>query len=165
MVGAFREAAYDEADLTDVVTRLESTLNRTLSGEKFVTAVLAEYNSGQITLLSCGHPPPLLLGSDGGAHFARELEPAPPLGMRDLIDMRPQPCRLRFAPGDQMPFYTDGVIEARDQAGRFYPLEERSALLEAAIPEEALEDLRADLVRHVGGTITDDAAMLLIRRR
>jgi serine phosphatase RsbU (regulator of sigma subunit) len=56
VVGAFREAAYDEADLADVVTRIESTLSRTLSGEKFVTAVLAEYDDDQITLLNCGHP-------------------------------------------------------------------------------------------------------------
>jgi serine phosphatase RsbU (regulator of sigma subunit) len=64
-----------------------------------------------------------------------------------------------------MLFYTDGVVEARDRTGCFYPLEERSSLLKAAVAEQALEDLRADLVRHVGGTITDDAAMLLIRHR
>jgi serine phosphatase RsbU (regulator of sigma subunit) len=165
VVGAFREAAYDEPDLSDVVTRLETTLNRMLSGEKFVTAVLAEYNDDQITLLSCGHPPPLVLTSDGGVHFAEPYEPAPPLGMMGLVELKPQPSRIRFAPGDQMLFYTDGVIEARDQAGSFYPLKDRSSLLKAAAAEEALEDLRADLVRHVGGPITDDAAMLLIRHR
>ncbi|HZE31111.1 MAG TPA: PP2C family protein-serine/threonine phosphatase [Actinoallomurus sp.] len=164
VVGAFREAAYDEADLADVVTRLESTLDRMLSGEKFVTAVLAEYNDDQITLLSCGHPPPLVLTSDGGVCFAEPPEPAPPLGMRGLAEARPVPCRIRFAPGDQMLFYTDGVIEARDQAGCFYPLEDRSSLLKAAAAEQALEDLRADLLRHVGGTITDDAVMSLYLR-
>ena len=165
VVGAFREAAYDEADLADVVTRIESTLNRTLSGEKFVTAVLAEYDDDQITLLNCGHPAPLMLTSDGGVCFAEPPEPAPPLGMRGLVDVGPRPSRLRFAPGDQMLFYTDGVVEARDRTGCFYPLEERSSLLKAAVAEQALEDLRADLVRHVGGTLTDDAAMLLIRHR
>jgi serine phosphatase RsbU (regulator of sigma subunit) len=165
VVGAFREAAYDEFDLANVVTRLESTLNRMLSGEKFVTAVLAEYNDDQITLLSCGHPPPLVLTADGGVSFADSRQPAPPLGMMGLHDVSPQPSRIRFAPGDQMLFYTDGVIEARDQAGSFYPLQDRSSLLKAADAEQALEDLRADLLRHVGGTIADDAAMLLIRHR
>jgi serine phosphatase RsbU (regulator of sigma subunit) len=165
VVGAFREAAYDEPDLANVVTRLESTMDRMLSGEKFVTAVLGEYNDDQITLLSCGHPPPLMLTADGGVYFAEPPEPAPPLGMRGLADVRPRPRRIPFRPGDQMLFYTDGVIEARDQAGCFYPLEDRSSLLKAASAEQALEDLRADLVRHVGGTIADDAAMLLIRHR
>ena len=165
VVGAFREAAYDEPDLSKVVARIESTLDRSLSGEKFVTAVLAEYADGQITLLSCGHPPPLMLSANGEVHFVEADEPTPPLGMMGLVDAEPQPCPIRFAPGDQMLFYTDGVIEARDRSGRFYPLEERSSLLKAAVAEQALEDLRADLVRHVGGTLTDDAAMLLIRHR
>ena len=163
VVGVFREAAYDEPSLSGVVMRLETTLDRVLSGEKFVTAVLAEYDHDQVTLLSCGHPPPLVLRSDGGVHFAELDEPAPPLGLTGLCGSRPASCRLCFDPGDQMLFYTDGVIEARDDAGRFYPLRDRSPLLKAAEAEEALEDLRTDLLRYVGGTIKDDAAMLLIR--
>jgi serine phosphatase RsbU (regulator of sigma subunit) len=165
VVGAFREAAYDEADLVGVVTRLESTLRRVLSGEEFVTAVLAEYDDGRLDLLSCGHPPPLLLDADGGARFAESPSPSPPLGLTGLAEVRPRPSRLPFTRGDQMLFYTDGVIEARDSQGRFYPLAERAGLLKAAAPEQALEDLRADLMLHVGGTIADDAAMLLIRHR
>jgi serine phosphatase RsbU (regulator of sigma subunit) len=64
-----------------------------------------------------------------------------------------------------MLIYTDGVIEARDGEGRFYPLADRCGLLKAADPEKALEDLRADVLRHVGGRIGDDAAMLLVRHR
>ena len=165
VVGAFREAAYDEPELADVVMRLEATLNRALSGEKFVTAVLAEYDHDQITLLSCGHPAPLLLTAEEGVSFVDLDEPGLPLGMTGLSDAAPQPRKIRFAPGDQMLFYTDGVVEARDRDGRFYPLRDRAHLLKAANAEDALEGLRADLVRHVGGTIGDDAAMLLIRHR
>lgn len=165
VVGAFREAAYDEFGLADVVARLESTLNRMLSGEEFVTAVLAQYDDDKITILNCGHPPPLVFPSDGEVYFAEPEEPTPPLGMTGLADTAPRPCRIRFAPGDQILFYTDGLIEARDPAGRFYPLEDRSSLLRTGSAEQALEELRADLVRHVGGPITDDAAMLLIRHR
>nr|BFE88803.1 hypothetical protein GCM10020093_114040 [Planobispora longispora] len=46
VLGAFREAAYDEAGLRGVVTRLENALTRELSGEQFVTAVLAETTGG-----------------------------------------------------------------------------------------------------------------------
>jgi serine phosphatase RsbU (regulator of sigma subunit) len=165
VLGAFREAAYDEVHLADVVRRLETTLNRLLYGEKFVTAILAELSHDQVSLLCCGHPPPLMLTCKGGVHFVELGEPSPPLGMTDLVDADLRPYRMGFAPGDQMLFYTDGVIEARDQAGRFYPLLQRAHLLKAAGAEEALEALRADLVRHVGGPIADDAAMLLIRHR
>jgi serine phosphatase RsbU (regulator of sigma subunit) len=166
VLGAFREAAYDEAELTGVVARIEAALSRQLSGEKFVTAVLAEFDDGEtVTLLNCGHPSPLILGSGGVGVFAEPRDSAPPLGLTELADVQPIPYTVRFAPGDRMLIYTDGVVEARDGEGRFYPLADRCGLLKAADPEKALEDLRADVLRHVGGRIGDDAAMLLVRRR
>ena len=42
VLGAFREAAHDEPDLAGVAARLETALGRNLTGEQFVTAVLAE---------------------------------------------------------------------------------------------------------------------------
>jgi len=166
VLGAFREAAYDEDDLTGVVNRIEVALSRRLSGEKFVTAVLAEFaESDTVTLLNCGHPSPLILGADGDGTLAEPDDVAPPLGLTELVDAPPSPYTVKFARGDQMLLYTDGVVEARDGEGRFYPLADRLGLLTAADPERALEELRADVLRHVGGRIADDAAMLLIRRR
>jgi serine phosphatase RsbU (regulator of sigma subunit) len=166
VLGAFREAAYDEPALTGVVARIEAALSRRLSGEKFVTAVLAEFDdSDTATLLNCGHPSPLVLSRGGVEVFAEPADVAPPLGLTELVDARPCPYTVGFAPGDRMLFYTDGVVEARDGEGRFYPLADRCGLLKAADPEKALEELRSDVLRHVGGRITDDAAMLLVRRR
>jgi serine phosphatase RsbU (regulator of sigma subunit) len=178
VLGAFREAAYDAADLTGVAARIETALRRRPapepsgprsdegSDEKFVTAVLAEFGESDIvTLLDYGHPPPLVLRGDGGGAFAEPDDVAPPFGLSDLVDAVPRPYTVKFAPDDQMLLYTDGVVEARDGAGRFYPLAERAHLLTADEPEQALEELRADVLRHVGGRIADDAAMLLIRRR
>jgi serine phosphatase RsbU (regulator of sigma subunit) len=162
VLGAFREAAYDEPALTGVVARIEASLSRRLSGEKFVTAVLAEFDDGATaTLLNCGHPSPLVLSRGGVGEFAEPCDVAPPLGLTELVDAPPRPYTVKFAPGDRMLFYTDGVIEARDGEGRFYPLADRCGLLKAADPEKALADLRAD----VGGRIGDDAAMLLVARR
>ncbi|GAA0354842.1 PP2C family protein-serine/threonine phosphatase [Actinoallomurus spadix] len=165
VLGAFREAAYDEADLPGVVNRLEKSLSRTLSGEKFVTAALAQFGDDHVTLVDCGHPPPLILGRDGDLRLVEPEEPSPPLGMTDLADAPPRPYQVPFSPGDQMLFYTDGVIEARDDAGTFYPLLDRAGVLRSSEAEQALRDLEADLVRHTGGPIADDAAMLLVRRR
>jgi serine phosphatase RsbU (regulator of sigma subunit) len=166
VLGAFREAAHDEEDLPRVIARLEKSLNRELSGERFVTAVLAQFDDAHVTLVNCGHPPPLFLGRHGDVHLIEPEEPAPPLGMFDLADAPPRPYTIAFSRGDQILLYTDGVIEARNDAGEFYQLIGRaSSLLKAASADEALRDLRADLVRHTGGPITDDAAMLLIRHR
>jgi hypothetical protein len=57
------------------------------------------------------------------------------------------------------------VPEARDADGVFFPLFERGGLLAEPDLEVALDRLHADVLRHVGDTLDDDAAMLLIQRR
>ncbi|MEU4833442.1 PP2C family protein-serine/threonine phosphatase [Streptosporangium sp. NPDC023615] len=165
VLGAFREAVYDEADLHRVAERLEASLDRHLGGERFVTAILAEVADDEIALLNRGHPPPLFVGRDGRSRLLEPHEEGVPLGLASLGPPLPGPRRFPFGEGDQILFYTDGVIEARDQAGVFYPLTERAHLLAVADPQSALDALRSDLLDHLGGPLLDDAAMLLIRRQ
>ncbi|AXK37490.1 serine/threonine-protein phosphatase [Streptomyces armeniacus] len=172
VLGAFREAAYDESELVAVGERLERALGRHLSDEKFVTAVLAEFRpDGTVTLLDFGHPPPLLVRGDGTVGFVEPPEAAPPLGLSalgafdGLGQIEPVPYGFAFAPGDQLLFYTDGVTEARDPENRFYPLAERAAMLKDPDPQHALDAMRRDLVAHVERPLRDDAAMLLLRYR
>ncbi|MEU2494123.1 PP2C family protein-serine/threonine phosphatase [Streptomyces sp. NPDC007883] len=164
VLGAFREAAHDESDLAGVGARLERVADRELQGEKFVTAVLAEVGAdATVTLLNYGHPAPMIVRRDGGVRLAEPPLPALPLGLGIHAGHRPEPHARRFTPGDQILLYTDGVSEARDGAGGFYPLEDRGGLLKDPDPESALQALRADLVLHAEGPLHDDAAMLLIR--
>ncbi|MFG2890893.1 PP2C family protein-serine/threonine phosphatase [Streptomyces sp. NPDC048248] len=166
VLGAFREAAHDEPDLPAVGERVERALNRHLSGERFVTAVLAEIGEGpNATLLNFGHPAPLIVRPAGEVCFASPPDRALPLGLTPYVSQAPVPHEVAFAPGDQMLFYTDGVTEARDGAGRFYPLDERADLLKDPDPEAALRAVREDLVEHADGPLHDDAAMLLVRYR
>ncbi|WP_431961914.1 PP2C family protein-serine/threonine phosphatase [Actinacidiphila sp. bgisy160] len=166
VLGAFREAAHDEPDLVSVSSRLERALNRRLSGEEFVTAVLVEVKADRkVTLLNYGHPAPLILRADGTFTLAEPPGNAPPLGLAEIGPIGPLPYRVPLAPGDQMLLYTDGVTEARDRDRHFYPLDERTHLLKDADPDAALEALRKDLEQHTGGPLHDDAAMLLIRYR
>ncbi|MFF1273205.1 PP2C family protein-serine/threonine phosphatase [Streptomyces marokkonensis] len=164
VLGAFREAAYDEPDLVGLGERVERSVARELEGERFVTAVLAEIGSDQeVTLLNYGHPAPMLVRRDGSTDFPEPPEFALPLGLSAPGADGPEPYRVAFAPGEQLLLYTDGVTEARDREGRFYPLGERTHLLKEPDAHRALEALRQDLVRHTGGPPGDDAAMLLLR--
>lgn len=165
VLGAFREAAPDECDLRAVGARLERALNRRLTGEDFVTAILVEIRDDEAVLLNYGHPAPLVLRADGTSLFAVPEAAAPPLGLADLKPDPPLPYGLPFTSGDQLLLYTDGVIEARDRSGEFYPLPDRVALLKTDDPEQALENLRRDLLDHLSGPLQDDTAMLLIRCR
>lgn len=163
VLGAFREAAYDAAGLAEIAARIEVSLQRQLAAEEFVTAVLAQVPAGSpaIEILNCGHPPPLLLTGDS-ARFIGPPEADLPLGLADLAVGPRKACAVGFGPGQRMLFYTDGISEARDKAGTFYPLDRCPALLGGRAPGAALNDLRDDVIRHVGHRLLDDAAMLLI---
>ncbi|MEU9731484.1 PP2C family protein-serine/threonine phosphatase [Streptomyces sp. NPDC048002] len=164
VLGAFREAAYDEPELVGLGERLERSVARELEGEKFVTAILAEIGGDhEAVLLNCGHPAPMLVRRDGTVHFPEPPAYALPLGLGAHDAGSPQPFRVPFAPGEQLLLYTDGVTEARDQHGNFYPLGERAHLLKEPDAHRALESLRADLAHHADGPPRDDAAMLLLR--
>jgi serine phosphatase RsbU (regulator of sigma subunit) len=166
VVGVFREAAHDAQDLVAVAARLEATLARAGGAEEFVTAILIEIHPGvdEIEMLNCGHPPPLVLG-DGASRFAEPDEYGPPLGLTALADPGRHTHKLSFAANHRILLYTDGISEARDRDGRFYPLDERARLFTERDLEAALDELKVDVLRHVGGSLDDDAAMLLLHRR
>jgi serine phosphatase RsbU (regulator of sigma subunit) len=73
--------------------------------------------------------------------------------------------------GDQLLLYTDGVCDARDAQGRFFPLAEVTAeAVRAAEAGEApgtslLDALAARLEEHVGDRGRDDILLLLVTMR
>jgi serine phosphatase RsbU (regulator of sigma subunit) len=146
--------------------------------EEYVTALIISVPweaSGEAQIVNCGHPAPLLLrGPRGSATLLDAIPSAPPLGLLDLADGPASPAPLRFGPCDSLLMYTDGVTEARDARGRLYPLAERAAALASQQPARQrncrpaadgpalLKTIQADLLRHAGGTLADDATMLLV---
>ncbi|MQY34040.1 hypothetical protein SRB17_20060 [Streptomyces sp. RB17] len=173
LLGAFREAAHRHATLPDLAATLEQSVSRYLAdfeptaeaGERFATTLLMELPDDDhiIRMISCGHPPPLLL-SPGSGLTVPGLHPAPPLGIAETgpdgytIDV------ASFEPGDTLLLYTDGVIEARDADGRFYPFEARAAQWTKAGPESLLHHVQRDLAAHTRGRLNDDAALIALHR-
>ncbi|MEU1624916.1 PP2C family protein-serine/threonine phosphatase [Streptomyces sp. NPDC020096] len=165
VLGVFRDAARAEPDLTQVARRLDSALARRPASEEFVTAVLVGIpdGPGPAVVVNCGHPPPLLCH----AGQVSEVEPsvdAPPLALLSLVGGEYQAGSLTFERGDLLLLYTDGVAEARDAADRFYPLAQRLATLPHGEPETLLDELLVDVRAYVGSGLTDDAALLAVRR-
>ncbi|MCX4584286.1 PP2C family protein-serine/threonine phosphatase [Streptomyces sp. NBC_01481] len=164
VLGVFREAAYDEPDLLDVVGRIERSLARNLGADDFVTAVVVGHpESGRMEVVNCGHAPPLLV-RDSAVLPVEPTHPAPPLGLRALSGETPSLQVLPFAEGDQLLLYTDGVTEARNHGREFYPLAERVAHHVSDEPSRTLAGLHDELQAHVGGRLHDDAALLLLRK-
>ncbi|MFJ3668127.1 PP2C family protein-serine/threonine phosphatase [Streptomyces sp. NPDC090106] len=173
VIGAFREAAEQEATLEAVAGRLERALAREGgrregfdAAEGFTTAVLAElpHGDGTVRIVNRGHPPPLLLGPDGTVRVLRPTEAALPLGMGDLGGRPDRADETGFPGGATLLLYTDGLSEARDRHGEFY--DPRSWLTGRVFrdPGALLGALAAEVRRHTGGATTDDMALLAVRR-
>lgn len=172
VLGAFRAAAHQEAGLPGLVAYLEAAVSPDLDdsgdqGESFITAAVLEIPDEEpvLHLVSCGHPPPLLLSRDGRAVALDVDHPSPPLGLAGLVESAVTVQTFAFTAGDVLLLYTDGVLEARDAAGTFYPLAERAAAWSGTHPRALLDRLCADLLSHAAGsTLGDDAAMVAIER-
>ncbi|MER5598688.1 PP2C family protein-serine/threonine phosphatase [Streptomyces sp. NPDC002265] len=173
MLGAFREAAHDEPDLTAVARRVEDSMHRRAAllppgsevAERFVTAVFAEIPDHEpvVRIVNCGHPPPLLISHDGVVELEPD-DPSPPVNIGVLVDKHHRVDVRRFRPGDLLLLYTDGVTEARDEGRNFYPLLDRVRSWGFLEPRALLDRLHEDLLAHTGGILDDDTAALAAYR-
>ncbi|WP_395297117.1 PP2C family protein-serine/threonine phosphatase [Kitasatospora hibisci] len=164
VLGVFREAARTEPDLGRLAERLDAALAGRPENDRFVTAVLLEVDGpgGRPGFVNCGHPHPLLRRA-GRVTELVPAEHAPPLGLLDLLGGHYRVGSFDPGPGDLLLLYTDGVSEARNAAGRFFPVAERLAEITAGSPEDVLDALLAEVRAWVGGSgLADDAALLAL---
>jgi serine/threonine protein phosphatase PrpC len=132
----------------------------------FITGVLAELDlaSGRLRYIVAGHPCPLLM-RDG--KVVKTLTG----GRRPLFGLSTGDMSVAeefLEPGDWLILYTDGVTEARDEAGNFFGEARLVDFLrrEAASdhpPPETVRRLVHAVLRHQHGVLQDDASVLLAR--
>ncbi|MEU8590883.1 PP2C family protein-serine/threonine phosphatase [Streptomyces sp. NPDC048664] len=196
LLGTFREAGYHEPRLASVAARLEARMRRHVmycaaigrdDDERFATAVLVGFprraareeppggsaaaqpgGSSYVEVVNFGHEPPLVVSADGVR--ALPLGQGLPVGLAALGEGLPPPMRLPLADGETLLLFTDGVSEARDAAGEFFPLRETvaRALAEdprAAEPGNLVRLVRDCTLRHSGGHLEDDTTIFAVRRR
>ncbi len=156
----------DARPLPQVLELLNGFLQESeLMGDRFCTVCVArlQLSDGRARVTTClgGHPPPLLVRSDGS--LERIGRPGSLLGLFEEISLHERGAELH--PGDSLALFTDGVTELStedpDEGERIL----RSSLLAAA------EEDAAGIVKTVErslldprGELRDDAALVVAKR-
>ena len=170
VVAAYRNARRGRQTLAQTSAYIDEVVTSAFKGEGFVTGVLAELDLGTGTLdwVSAGHPSPLLL-RHGRLVRALEVQPRLPFGLGLEGGEHDPPLRVgteHLEPGDYVLLYTDGVIEARSPLGELFGVERLTDLMLRSLSAglSAAESMRravSALLKHQGGSLRDDATMLL----
>ena len=163
-VAAYRNCRRQRLKLGETAAAVDEAIAVRFGAERFVTAVLAELDlaSGRFCWVRAGHPAPLLLR---GSKVVKTLvgDGGLPLGLGS-----PGPeTEESLEPGDQVVFFTDGVIEARSPDGTFFGTDRLADLVSRASaggqpPPETLRRLMHSILDHEAGDLHDDATAVLI---
>ncbi|WP_331771693.1 serine/threonine-protein phosphatase (plasmid) [Embleya sp. NBC_00888] len=130
---------------------------RDLEDDQVATCLCAVYDPAEstYTLVSAGHPPPLLVAPDGKASFV-DVPIGAPIGS-GVIPY--DPLRLTVPPGSRLVLYTDGLVKSRteDIDVQLARLRTRAASMS---PTELDSGALGDLV--TGGGARFDEAVVLV---
>jgi serine phosphatase RsbU (regulator of sigma subunit) len=114
----FRAIAQNDLPVSTVVARMNTELARDNEAQFFVTALVGriDLRDGSATLVSAGHPAPLL--GSGAAAGAVAIDNGVAMGIVGVATY--QERQLRLAHGDVLLLFTDGVTEAVDRSGALF---------------------------------------------
>ena len=160
VLGEFRAAAMDIADLGRVAQHIDRRIRPYLGDEDFVTATIAEItDDGRYSLVCCGHPPALVMHA--GRLEELTLDHAVPLG----LGTAPEVHSGRLTAGDRLLLYTDGITESRAPDGRFVELPAVAASIVDTELDASLDVILTALREAVGSEPVDDIALLAAEYR
>ncbi|MBU0618059.1 MAG: SpoIIE family protein phosphatase [Planctomycetes bacterium] len=154
-------------DLHEIIERVNAEVAAESPADSFITMVICRWTPGgdAVEIANAGHFPPLWLKTDG------TVEPFPEcvglaLGISDHWQGEVMRCDARNVA--LVVLYSDGVIEARDEADRQYG-ERRFSHVFSQCASKTAEDTVDTLTDSVGDFCgrndpTDDLTLLVVRR-
>jgi Stage II sporulation protein E (SpoIIE) len=165
-LAAYRSERRSGHGLLQQALAIQDAVRDQFHGDMYATGVLADLDlgSGVLRYINAGHPAPLLLR---GGRVVKELH----RGRRALFGLEARSTVVaeeQLQPDDVVTFYTDGIVEARAADGtsfglrRFVEVLERETADELPLPE-VLRRISRRLRAHGGGSLQDDATLLLLQ--
>ena len=158
--GAPRAAVVRDtiAPINEFVTKTHGDANMFAT----IFAAVLDPATGALAWLNAGHEPPVLRRADGS--LLRLLPTGPAVGL--LPGLTFEAREERFAAGDLLLVFSDGITEARNVVGAFFGEERLLSLVAGAAPAGALLESVDESVRAFAGDAepSDDVSMLAVRR-
>ncbi len=162
-----RTLAPSQATLSDLGTEVNRIFCRDGLPGRFASLayVQLEANNGAVRYLNAGHMPPLII-RDGVVEELAKGGPA--LGLSTRLSFSEQVADL--LPDDVMFIYSDGLTEARNEAGAFFGEARLAALLPRLVrPDEPADYIGERLLRALDRFVgeappSDDLSLIILRR-
>jgi sigma-B regulation protein RsbU (phosphoserine phosphatase) len=152
-------------DLLPIVTRLNETIIRQTTSDRYITFFIGLYDhrKSSLTYINAGHNPPLLIKKEGKIH---ELKTG---GI--FIGFMPweyESETVPFEKGDTLIMYTDGLVEAMNYDEEEFELYRLKNILEEN-PSASSNRLKKEIITrvndHIGTNPLSDDFTLLISRK
>src|SRR4051812_2987482 len=158
----FRSLAREHSEPSEFLAAANEIVLEEIGDGKFITMlyVTADGREGELACASAGHPPPRIVRA-GAVEPLRVRGLALGIAGGQAYEVE----RLRLEPGDAAVLFTDRLLEAR-RDGELYgedrldvSLARHAALPAAELAQAVVEDCRA-----YGGDLTDDCAVVVLKR-
>ncbi len=158
-------ATFPQLDVA--VTELNQRFSRS-SVSRFATMLVLALDpeSHQLTIVNCGHMPPIIRRGDGAIDEPGSELAGIPVGISD--DVQYQQCVDQVNEGDLVVLYTDGLNEAMDEQDQWYGMDRiRRFIAESEYSlqrmcQELIDDVR---VHAVEGEQDDDMCLVCFGRQ
>lgn len=156
------------AGLPQIADEADEALARWVP-DRMLTAVFAELDleSGELTWVNAGHPPPLLIRGQHVVAGALERKAEMALGLGPGYRQQSRTVHhAHLEPGDRILIHTDGVTDARSAAGERFGEDRLTDFIVRATAAgerapEALRRLIHAILDNPHGHLRDDATILL----
>jgi len=154
-----------ETNLAQLAAQLDREIDQTTPGAVYLTLFVAilDTDGQKLRYVNAGHNPQFVLHADGGLHAM----PATGLPIALYPGQPYQEAIVPVCAGDLIFFYTDGLLEAENEAGDMFGADRLQSLLaaEQAHGTDAILQRVEDAVTRFRGTAEpfDDATMMVLR--
>jgi sigma-B regulation protein RsbU (phosphoserine phosphatase) len=161
-----RTKAIGKSGPATIANTIDRLLPEFTGNKHFVTVLYAvlEPISGDLTYISCGHPPPLLVRANGEVEKLNRHNPA--LGIFQNLHHQDEESNL--APGDILVLYTDGVTEIMNEHNVSFGVQRMGQVIREN-QQLSAADLVLKVIRATGAFTAhygflDDFTLIIVRR-